>query len=129
MPGHRLDEIDRKILAELQQDGRMNVEANTNLKPRRDRPYCCFPDLAALVAAFKASGAKLACLCSSDKVYEKEAAEAAKALTAAGATVHLAGRPGENETNWRQAGVKTFIYMGCDVLSTLQAAHDNLAKP
>ena len=27
MPGHRLDEIDRKILAELQQDGRMtNVE-------------------------------------------------------------------------------------------------------
>ena len=40
-----------------------------------------FPDLAALVAAFKASGAKLACLCSSDKVYEKEAAETAKALS------------------------------------------------
>lgn len=86
-----------------------------------------FPDHAALVAAFKASGAKLACLCSSDKVYEAQAADAAKALTAAGATVHLAGRPGENEANWRQAGVKTFIYMGCDVLSTLQAAHDKLA--
>jgi len=88
-----------------------------------------FKDRADMVAAFKASGAKLACLCSSDKVYEAQAAEAAKALAAAGATVHLAGRPGENEANWRQAGVKTFIYMGCDVLSTLQAAHDNLGKP
>ena len=88
-----------------------------------------FPDLAALTAAFKASGARLACLCSSDKVYEAEAADAAKALTAAGAVVHLAGRPGENEANWRQAGVGTFIYVGCDVLSTLQAAYDNLGKP
>ena len=48
-----------------------------------------------MVAAFKASGAKLACLCSSDEVYAEQAAEAAKALAAAGATVHLAGRPGE----------------------------------
>src|SRR5450631_1147790 len=86
-----------------------------------------FKDQAAMIAAFKASGAKLACLCSSDKVCEKEAANAAKALTAAGAIVHLAGRPGENEANWRQAGVKTFIFMGCDVVSTLQAAHDILA--
>ena len=51
---------------------------------------------------------------------------AAKALAAAGAIVHLAGRPGENEQSWRQAGVKDFIYMGCDVLSTLQAVHDIL---
>jgi methylmalonyl-CoA mutase len=80
-----------------------------------------------MVAAFKASGAKLACLCSSDKVYGSEATEAAKALAAAGAVVQLAGRPGENEQNWRQAGVKDFIYMGCDALSTLQAAHAILA--
>jgi methylmalonyl-CoA mutase len=86
-----------------------------------------FKDQAAMIAAFKASGAKLTCLCSSDKVYEAHAAAAAKALTVAGATVHLAGRPGENEANWRQAGVKTFIFMGCDVVSTLQAAHDILA--
>jgi methylmalonyl-CoA mutase len=85
-----------------------------------------FPDLAALVTAFDASGAKLACLCSSDKVYEKVAAETAKALSGAGATVHLAGRPGENEAKWRQSGVKDFVYTGCDVLSTLQAAHDIL---
>jgi methylmalonyl-CoA mutase len=86
-----------------------------------------FKDQAEMVAAFKSSGARLACLCSSDKVYAKQAAEAAKALTAAGAIVHLAGRPGDTEANWRQAGVKSFMFMGCDVLSTLQAAHDILA--
>jgi len=85
-----------------------------------------FKDQADMVAAFKTSAAKLACLCSSDKVYESEATGAAKALAAAGAVVQLAGRPGENEQGWRQAGVKDFIYMGCDALSTLQAVHDIL---
>lgn len=85
-----------------------------------------FKNQADMVAALKASGAKLACLCSSDKVYGSEATEAAKALAAAGAVVQLAGRPGENEQHWRQAGVKDFIYMGCDVLSTLQAVHGSL---
>ena len=57
-----------------------------------------FASRADMVAAFKASGAKLACLCSSDKVYAAEAADAAQALTAAGAThIYLAGRPGELE--------------------------------
>ncbi len=65
-----------------------------------------------MIAAFKASGAKLACLCSSDKLYETEAADAAKALTTAGATVHLAGRPGALEAALKEAGVKTFIYRG-----------------
>ena len=86
-----------------------------------------FKDRAEMVAALKASGAKLACLCSSDKVYASEAADAAKALTQAGATVHLAGRPGDMEATWRQAGIKTFIFVGCDALSTLRAAHDILA--
>jgi methylmalonyl-CoA mutase len=85
-----------------------------------------FKDQAEMVAAFKASGAKLACLCSSDTIYGQQAADAAKALTAAGAIVHLAGRPGNHEANWQAAGVKTFIFMGCDVVSTLQAAHDIL---
>jgi methylmalonyl-CoA mutase len=85
-----------------------------------------FPDPAAMIAAFKSSGARLACICSSDKVYEMQAAGAAKALTSAGAIVHLAGRPGGQEAAWNEAGVKTYIYVGCDVLSTLQAAHDSL---
>src|SRR5207253_172619 len=37
-------------------------------------------DFAALASAFKASGAALVCLCSSDKVYAQEAEAAAKAL-------------------------------------------------
>ena len=86
-----------------------------------------FKDQVALIAAFKASGTKLACLCSADAVYAAQAAAAAKALTAAGAPVHLAGRPGEREAELRQAGVKSFVFMGCDVVSTLQAAHDILA--
>jgi len=79
-----------------------------------------------IITAFKRSGARLTCLCSSDKIYANEAAETAKALTDVGAIVQLAGRPGENETKWRQAGIKAFIYVGCDTLATLQAAHDIL---
>jgi methylmalonyl-CoA mutase len=82
---------------------------------------------APLVAAFKASGAVLACLCGSDKVYARDAAASASALKAAGARhIYLAGRPGEREANDRAAGVQTFIYAGCDALATLQAAHDIL---
>ncbi len=79
-----------------------------------------------MIAAFKTSGAKLACLCSSHKHYETEGADAAKALTAAGAIVHLAGRPGKLEAALSQAGVKTFIFLGCDVLATLRTTHDSL---
>jgi methylmalonyl-CoA mutase len=85
-----------------------------------------FKDMARMVAAFKSAGTKFACLCSSDYIYEREAADAAKALTDAGALVHLAGRPGENEEKWRRAGVKAFIYTGCDALSTLRAVHGSL---
>ena len=85
-----------------------------------------YKDQAEMLTAFKASGARLACLCSSDKVYAEQGADAAKALTAAGATVHLAGRPGEIEAALQDAGVKTFVFMGCDVVATLQAAHDIL---
>ncbi len=81
-------------------------------------------DLDALIAAFRASGAKLACLCSSDEVYAKEAEAAARALANAGAGhIYLAGRPREAEPKLRSSGVKTFIYASCDTLATLQAAH------
>jgi len=84
-------------------------------------------DLPALATAFKAAGAALACLCSSDKVYAKEAAAAAQALKAAGARhIYLAGRPGEQEATLKTAGVQSFIYEGCDVLATLKCAYDML---
>ena len=81
----------------------------------------------ALVAAFNASAATLACLCSSDKVYEKEAAAGARALKAAGARhIYLAGRPREQEAALKAAGVQSFIYEGCDALATLRNAYDIL---
>ncbi|AMN41330.1 methylmalonyl-CoA mutase family protein [Rhodoplanes sp. Z2-YC6860] len=76
-----------------------------------------------MIAAFKASGAKLACLCSSDAVYESEAADAAGALANAGAAhIYLAGRPKELAP-YKAAGVGSFIFAGGDILATLKAAH------
>jgi methylmalonyl-CoA mutase len=83
----------------------------------------------ALAAAFKASGATLVCLCSSDKVYEKDAVAAAQAVTAAGAKhIYLAGRPRDQEAALKSAGVQSFIYEGSDALSVLQGAHQLLGK-
>ena len=82
-----------------------------------------FNDPAALAAAFKTSGAALACLCSSDKIHAEQAA-AAKALQAAGARhIYLAGRPGEREAALRAAGVNDFVFAGADALATLQQAY------
>ncbi len=78
-----------------------------------------------MAAAFKASGARLACLCSSDKVYATEAADAAKALAGA-AHLYLAGRPRELEPALKAAGIGTFIFAGCDALATLDAAYEIL---
>jgi methylmalonyl-CoA mutase len=83
-----------------------------------------FTDAAALAAAFKSSGAALACLCSSDKVYAEQATAAAKALQAAGARhIYLAGRPGEREAALRAAGVNDFVFAGGDALANLQDAY------
>jgi methylmalonyl-CoA mutase len=81
-------------------------------------------DFAALAAAFKSSGADLACLCSSDKVYAGRAAAAAKALQAAGARhIYLAGRADEQEAALRAAGVNDFVFAGVDALTVLQEAY------
>ena len=84
-------------------------------------------DLPALPAAFKAAGATLACLCSSDKVYEKQAVGAARALKGAGARhIYLAGRPRDQEAALKAVGVQAFIYEGGDALATLTGAYDML---
>jgi len=83
-----------------------------------------FADPIALAAAFKASGAALACLCSSDRIYTEQAISAAKALQAAGAKhIYLAGRAREQEAALRAAGVDTFIFAGGDALTVLQEAY------
>jgi len=87
-------------------------------------------DPVALSAAFKASGAQLACICSSDKVYAERATDTAKALQAAGAKhIYLAGRAGEQEQALRAAGVNEFIFAGGDALAALQKAHQFAETP
>ncbi|HEY8978219.1 MAG TPA: methylmalonyl-CoA mutase family protein [Streptomyces sp.] len=70
--------------------------------------------------SFGESGATEACLCSSDAVYEEEAAGTAEALRAAGAShVFLAGRGG-------YAGVDSYVFAGCDAVAVLSAALDRM---
>ena len=79
--------------------------------------------------AFEASGARIACICSSDEVYARDAEATAQALKAAGAQrVLLAGRPGEAEASLRAAGVDGFIYAGQDAVKTLEDLHKALAQ-
>jgi methylmalonyl-CoA mutase len=86
-------------------------------------------EFGALAAAFKASGAALVCLCSSDKKYTEQAVAAATALQAAGARhIYLAGRPGEQEAALRDAGVSDFIFAGSDALSMLGEAWRRMEK-
>ena len=88
-----------------------------------------FADPAKLAAAFKASGAAVACLCSSDKVYAASAVAAAGALHAAGARhIYLAGRPGEMEAAMRSAGVCDFVFAGGDAVAALQEAWRRLEQ-
>jgi methylmalonyl-CoA mutase len=88
-----------------------------------------FSDPTALAAAFKTSGAALACLCSSDNIYAGHAANAAKALQAAGVNhIYLAGRPGEQEASLRAAGVNDFIFAGGDAPAALQEVYKRMDR-
>ncbi|MFE5485749.1 methylmalonyl-CoA mutase family protein [Streptomyces sp. NPDC056527] len=70
---------------------------------------------------FEESGASEACLCSSDALYEEQAAARAQELRASGAGhVFLAGRPAE------YAGVDAFVFAGCDAVAVLSATLDRM---
>jgi methylmalonyl-CoA mutase len=82
----------------------------------------------AAAAAFKTSGANLACICSSDSVYAEKAVSTARALADVGAkAIYVAGRPRELEAELREAGVSNFIYAGCDVLRVIEEAQRRTA--
>ena len=71
-------------------------------------------------AEFAASGARIAVICSTDKLYATGVSELAPKLKAAGArSIVLAGHPGAEEANYRAAGVDTFIFLRSNVLETL----------
>lgn len=70
---------------------------------------------------FEESGASEACLCSSDQVYEEQAADVTQALRAAGARhVFLAGRPGT------AGGADGHVFAGCDAVAVLSATLDRM---
>ena len=78
--------------------------------------------------AFAASGATVACICSSDSVYGELGEATASLLKTAGAKrVYLAGRP-KDDTALRAAGVDAFIAAGCDAVEVLSALLDLFEK-
>ncbi|MFC9246147.1 methylmalonyl-CoA mutase small subunit [Streptomyces sp. NPDC057136] len=78
-------------------------------------------DASTVADAFAASGATVACLCSSDALYAEQADSVAAALKAAGAEqVFLAGRPGE------YTGVDGYVFAGCDVVAVLSSVLDRM---
>ncbi|MFF3290966.1 methylmalonyl-CoA mutase family protein [Streptomyces sp. NPDC003023] len=84
-------------------------------------------DAASAAAAFTASGARVACICSSDALYAEQATEVAGALRAAGALrVFLAGRPGEQRETYERAGVDEFVVAGGDAVAVLTTALDRI---
>jgi methylmalonyl-CoA mutase len=77
--------------------------------------------------AFAASGSTLAVICGSDDQYPEWVPKLALALRERGATqVVVAGRPGEHEVAYQQAGVSLFIFLGLDVVATLTQLLDSL---
>lgn len=86
-----------------------------------------FADEDSAVKAFRESQATIAAICSSDDLYEALVPTLARALHAAGAqSVILAGRPGNSLETYEVAGVNRFVYIGCDVLATLESVLDEL---
>ena len=71
-------------------------------------------------AAFAASGAFTAVICSSDEFYVTAMPGLARALRDAGAgSVLLTGDPGAYGESWRRAGVDHFLTTNCDALAVL----------
>ncbi|MFE7750539.1 methylmalonyl-CoA mutase small subunit [Streptomyces sp. NPDC057428] len=78
-------------------------------------------DASTAAAAFAASGATTACLCSTDALYAEQAEDVAAALRAAGAEqIFLAGRPGE------YTGADVHVFAGCDVVAVLSSELDRM---
>ncbi|MFC4494363.1 methylmalonyl-CoA mutase family protein [Streptomyces ovatisporus] len=85
-------------------------------------------DEASAAEAFRRSGAKAACLCSSDRLYSEQAEGVAAALVSAGADpVLLAGRPsGPERETYLRAGVGEFVFSGGDAVALLSSVLDRL---
>jgi len=86
-----------------------------------------FASADAALEAFAAAGTPIAVICGSDDQYPEWVPSLAAKLRERGAReVVLAGRPGEHEAQFREAGVSQFIYLGVDVVATLSQLLDRL---
>ncbi|MEM1029782.1 MAG: methylmalonyl-CoA mutase family protein, partial [Myxococcota bacterium] len=77
---------------------------------------------AAIGDAFRTAGTRVACLCGDDDLYLSHGLDVVAALAAADATrIYFAGRPpGQMEGSLRDVGVDDFIFVGADVVATLE---------
>ncbi|MEZ4393353.1 MAG: methylmalonyl-CoA mutase family protein [Polyangiales bacterium] len=128
LPAHRDAEGFEALRAAVESLGARDVLLLTLGPASEHRARLGFAQNFFAVAGVKArsadavSRADVACLCGDDARYADEAAGAARALREAGCErVVLAGRPGALEAALREAGVRDFIYLGCEVLATLRA--------
>lgn len=72
-----------------------------------------------VAAAFAASGAGIACVCSSDALYAEQGPAVVAALRAAGARwIYLAGRPGT------LPDLDGYVFLGCDAVAVLTRVLD-----
>jgi methylmalonyl-CoA mutase len=80
-----------------------------------------------IAESFRRSGARVACLASSDRVYAEHAVPVTLALRAVGAeAVWLAGDPGERSGDYAEAGIGGYLYAGVDALTVLHAVHQQV---
>lgn len=76
---------------------------------------------AQVVEAFTASGAKLACVCGTDKAYAEQLREVVAALREAGASaVVVAGKPADD------GGADGAVFTGCDAVAAVTEALETL---
>ncbi|HEX4222694.1 MAG TPA: methylmalonyl-CoA mutase subunit beta [Pseudonocardiaceae bacterium] len=76
----------------------------------------------ATIDEYQASGAKIACICGTDRAYADQAEPLAAALKSAGATKVLLAGP----RNDAYPTVDEFLYRGCDALAVLHGVWDVL---
>ncbi|MEM8743384.1 MAG: methylmalonyl-CoA mutase, partial [Pseudomonadota bacterium] len=77
--------------------------------------------------AYDAKTSPIACLCSSDEIYEADGVKALESMKNSGAElIYSVGRPGELRKALKNAGVGGFLHQGCDIIEILREAQDIL---
>jgi methylmalonyl-CoA mutase len=71
---------------------------------------------------------RIVCFVGSDKAYADEAITFAASLPLKKSEIWLAGRPGDLEAGLTSAGVKRYLYAGCDLVACLNEAQ-NVSHP